>query len=122
MEKEHITLSLDTRILLNKIFEPQTYGYNAQDVDEFLDLVINDYHIIENNYLLSKKTIDDMEKEISELKHKNEQLTIENKSMSNRLKGIKDNDEVNSSNIDLLKKIDRYERKLYKMGIDPKTV
>ena len=41
-------LKLTPNIILEKEFSVQTRGYNADEVDEFLDLIIKDYENMRN--------------------------------------------------------------------------
>ena len=105
MYNEKITLT--PQEILDKEFKIDARGYRPQEVDKFLDLVINDY----NEF-------------ITELKKLKKELTYvndENTKLKNELRRIKANIEaaesngVNSSvsNIDLLRRLSQLEKVVY---------
>ena len=122
MEKKIISLQLNSNDILNKYFQGSTPGYNALDVDEYLDQIIRDYETVESNYLFQKKYVDELLSEILTLKKTIEGLEIENKSLKTKLSGISDISKVNSTNIDLLKRINALEKTLWKLGVNPTNI
>ncbi|MEA5061312.1 MAG: DivIVA domain-containing protein [Erysipelotrichaceae bacterium] len=117
-----VKLTLSSEQLLAKVFPDAIHGYSALDVDEFIDLIINDYREIESNYLVSKSELDLLNAKIDSLRKENEALTIENRSFQKRFDGIKESDNPTSDNITLLKKINKLEKFLWKQGFDPNTI
>lgn len=122
MGKELIRLNLTSQDILNKQFKPSKSGYDSYEVDEFLDNIINDYRLVEKNMLLKKKQYDDLLKQFHEIKEQKDKLEIKNRSYEDKLKDINDTSKVTIDNIDLIKKIDRYERFLWKQGINPNNI
>lgn len=122
MGKELIRLNLTSQDILNKQFKPSKSGYDSYEVDEFLDSIINDYRLVEKNMLLKKKQYDDLLKQFHEIKEQKDKLEIKNRSYEDKLKDINDTSKVTIDNIDLIKKIDRYERFLWKQGINPNNI
>ncbi len=122
MGKELIKLNLTSQDILNKQFKPSKSGYDSYEVDEFLDNIINDYRLVEKNMLLKKKQYDDLLKQFHEIKEQKDKLEIKNRSYEDKLKDINDTSKVTIDNIDLIKKIDRYERFLWKQGINPNNI
>lgn len=122
MGKELIKLNLTSQDILNKQFKPSKSGYDSYEVDEFLDSIINDYRLVEKNMLLKKKQYDDLLKQFHEIKEQKDKLEIKNRSYEDKLKDINDTSKVTIDNIDLIKKIDRYERFLWKQGINPNNI
>lgn len=122
MGKELIKLNLTSQDILNKQFKPSKSGYDSYEVDEFLDNIINDYRLVEKNMLIKKKQYDDLLKQFHETKEQKDKLEIKNRSYEDKLKDINDTSKVTIDNIDLIKKIDRYERFLWKQGINPNNI
>ena len=122
MGKELIKLNLTSQDILNKQFKPSKSGYDSYEVDEFLDNIINDYRLVEKNMLLKKKQYDDLLKQFHETKEQKDKLEIKNRSYEDKLKDINDTSKVTIDNIDLIKKSDRYERFLWKQGINPNNI
>lgn len=117
-----VKLLLDSNKIYHKVFEGTKPGYDALQVDSFLDLVIKDYDTFAGY-------ISNTESELSELKNKvrmlNEQLSqveAENASLKAKFGNVSENEGVSLSNLELLKKIAKYEKALTKLGINPNTI
>lgn len=98
-----IVLSEET--LLNYDFKIDTRGYRPQEVDKLLDIVINDYKTWRKVEKAYKTKIDELNKEILELKH---QLRIANENMQ-----IYKSSDKEVTNIDLLKRVSNLEKIIY---------
>ena len=92
--------------ILDKEFKIDARGYRPQEVDKFLDLVINDYNEFTN--------------EIKKLKKEITLLNDENNKLKNELRRIKANIEAAEgssgtqvSNIDLLRRLSQLEKVVY---------
>jgi DivIVA domain-containing protein len=117
-----VQLKLDSNKILHKQFEGTKPGYNALQVDSFLDTVIADYETVE-------KYSAQMDQKVQELTSLNEMLNkrltkdeADLAVMSEKLKNISENDNASLSNLDLLKRISALEQALFKLGVDPNTV
>ena len=97
---------LTAREILEKDFKIDARGYRPQEVDKFLDLVINDY----NEFMA----------EIKKLKKELTLMSDENNKLKNELRRIKANIEAAEgsannqvSNIDLLRRLSQLEKVVY---------
>lgn len=117
-----IKLVMTSKLILDKTFPGAPRGYDPFLVDEFLDSIIKDYLTIESNVLASKEEIDSLEKKINKLELENHKLEIELGKYKERFANIKESDNVTHDNMDLLKKINKYETFIYKMGYNPQTI
>lgn len=117
-----IKLTLNSKEILEKEFQAVARGYDPLAVDEYLDKILRDYKKVEENYLVEKRDIDALREKIERLEKENNELTIKVKSYEGRLKDIKDTDVVTIDNIDLIKKINRYELFLYQHGYVPDDI
>ena len=113
---------LDSNKIYHKIFEGTKPGYDALQVDSFLDIVIKDYESME-------QYIADNDAEMEELKNKvkmvNTQLAkveAENATLKEKLGDISENDDASLNNLELLKRISKLEEALSKAGINPNTI
>ncbi len=113
--------------VLNKAFVPSYKGYDPNEVDEFLDLVLKDYSLFEEYFKKNDKTLSALRKENEDLKQNLEDLKhINQESVRSSLKN---KNELNTSklefthskfdNLELLKRCALYEKKLYSLGVDP---
>ena len=119
---EENSFNLNETKILNKVFSANVKGYDPDEVDSFLDEIIVDYQSFDRYYADSKKYIVDLETQLRKARDTGSQLEIENAKLSNRLSGIKDGDNVNSGNIELLQRINRLEKELFRLGVDPRKI
>lgn len=100
-------ISLTPQEILDKEFKIDARGYRPQEVDKFLDIVINDYHEF-----------------IAEIKNYKKDVAFlqdENNKLRNELRRIKANIEAAEgtasssqvSNIDLLRRLSQLEKVVY---------
>ncbi len=116
------SLVLDSKKIVDKTFSVSVKGYRALEVDEFLDVIANDY----DTFLDEQEKIS---KELNALKAQNKEyfkqiseLEAKNSLLSDRLSSITDDTAVSLSNLDLLNRIKKLEDALHKAGIDPTKI
>jgi DivIVA domain-containing protein len=119
---EEKKISLNAEKVLRKTFTPNVKGYDPNEVDSFLDEVINDYRGFEGYSKDAKAYIMNLEEQQRKLKDANAQLTLENAKMKSRLAGVKDGTDVNSTNLGYINRIAKLENALWGVGIDPRNV
>lgn len=117
-----IKLLLDSTKILNKEFTKNKPGYNAMQVDTFLDIVIKDYDTFADYITYSEKTISDLQNQLDVLNEKMPALEAENISLKTKLGNIATNDDVSLGNLELKKRIAKLEVALKKAGINPNTI
>ena len=114
-------LNLTSQKILDEVFPGVPRGYDPLLVDQFLDKVIQDYLIIENNELIDKQEIDALRNELERLKKENYRLEVENGKYKNRFENIEnlsDDTKVTRDNMELIRKIHKYETIMYNHGIN----
>ncbi len=117
-----IKLVLSSEEILNKVFRIVPRGYDALEVDTFLDGVLRDYRKLEESVILSKKEMEDMKEEIKKLKLANQNLEIDLNRYKARFNNIKEEDQVTTDNMDLIKRINVLEKFLYRNGYNPHNI
>lgn len=117
-----LKLKLDSNKILHKQFEGSKPGYNALQVDTFLDTVIQDYESIESYSSSCESKIAELSQLNNMLNERLSKVEAENAVMSEKLHNISDNDNASLSNLDLLKRISALEQALYKAGINPNSI
>lgn len=100
------TFELTVQQILDKQFNVDFKGYNAQEVDEFLDRVIHDYQQYEEKLKECTDTLLRYENTIESLKNQISDL-------QSRL-NCKEEVSTNSSNLDVLKRLSRLEAEVFK--------
>ena len=98
-----IVLSSDT--LLNWDFKLDARGYRPQEVDKVLDIVINYYKIFNRKEKEYQENIEELNKQILDLKH---QLRNANENMQ-----IFKASEKEITNLDLIKRVSQLEKIIY---------
>ena len=108
--------------LLNLKFKKNVKGYDAYHVDSTLDKVISDLRYYENFYKEAKDYIAELESKFKILRDKNSELEVQISGMKKTIDAVKNKKGANFDNIQLYEKIDKYERYLFKMGVDPTKI
>ena len=108
--------------LLNKKFTPAEKGYEPLEVDEVFDEIIEDYKSYEKELLLANEKSAKQLTEIENLKKELRKIEVEIAEVKKQYGAFPKNGGVSQDNVKLLKKIDIYERALYKKGVDPKKL
>lgn len=103
-------LNLTPEEILNKEFNVDFKGYCAQDVDEFLDLVLDDYQKAEDNI---QELLDFISKLQEELKSSKEKIDNLETQLEGQKKIFDLSKTTTYSSVDILKRISRLEEKLY---------
>ena len=117
-----VKLLLDSNKIYHKTFEGTKPGYDALQVDSFLDLVIKDYETFEQYMDETNKTITDLNNKVRLLDSQLSEVETENATLKSRLAGISTNQDASLNNLELLKRISALEKALNKAGINPNTV
>ncbi len=103
MEKTNLTVEE----ILDKQFNVDFKGYSASEVDGFLDVVLEDYQIFEEN-------VEELTKQINSLKEEIEVLKAEKLELESKQRVIDLSNTTSYSSVDLLKRISRLEEEVYK--------
>ena len=117
-----INLKLDSNKILHKQFEGTKPGYNALQVDTFLDTIIKDYETVERYVLDNEQRVAELTKLNNMLNDRLSKVEAENVIMKDKLHNISENDNASLSNLDLLKRIAQLEQALSKAGINPNNI
>lgn len=127
---------LNAKKIYDKKFTADVKGYNPEEVDGFLDVVIRDYvtfdkilqeqaaniEKLQADLASSKEGEDKAKADAGSLWEKNKQLEIDNASMSSRLKGIKPGDRPTAENMQYIQRIRFLEDFLNSEGYDPNNL
>ncbi len=124
---------LSEKDILNKKFKKDIKGYDAQEVDEFLDDVIKDYLSFQKEIISLNAYAESLKGKIGQieaktnmpdvlsLKKRIHDLELENASYKNKLSGLQEGDRVNSENVDYIKRIRQLENFVWQLGYNPMT-
>ncbi len=113
---------LDSKKVVDKVFTPAAKGYRPLEVDEFLDIVADDYDAFAEQIEKLKKENENLKKSFDNLTKQNYDLEAKLALYQNKVSNIGENLEVSRSNLDLLNRIRALEKALYKAGIDPTKI
>lgn len=103
-------IRLSPKKILNKEFSVEFKGYNATEVDYFLDMVVVDYENFAALLNDAYQKIEDLETENSALKEKIEKLSVEKTVQEDNIKAL---EEKQVSNIDILRRISLLENAVF---------
>ena len=100
-------ITLTPQEILDKEFKIDARGYRHQEVDKFLDLVINDY----NEFITEIKTL---KRELAYMNEENTKLKNELRRIKANIEAAEESGSSNSvSNIDLLRRLSQLEKVVY---------
>lgn len=104
-------IQLSPKKIVNKHFQVDFKGYNANEVDYFLDQIVEDY---KNFALMLNEAYDEIER----LQKENQDLVIKMNNLEREHLITKDNlktmEENMNNNVDLLQRISQLEKEVYK--------
>jgi DivIVA domain-containing protein len=100
-------ITLTPQEILDKEFKIDARGYRPQEVDKFLDLVINDY----NEFITEMKTL---RRELAYVNDENTKLKNELRRIKANIEAAEESGSNNSvSNVDLLRRLSQLEKVVY---------
>ncbi len=103
MEKR---FELNVNQILNKEFHVDIKGYNAHEVDKFLDLVISDYQKYDEVLQVLTNTIKQYETENANLRNQVQALAVQNESVKQTTQQV--------DQLDVLKRLSNLEQEVFK--------
>lgn len=104
-------LQLNPTKILNKEFKVDFKGYNAAEVDYFLDIVMGDYETFKNLLNMAYEKIEALNAKNASLKEQIQVLEKENALHLDELNMAK---EANGNNVDVLKRLSALEKEVFK--------
>ena len=119
-----LKLNYSAKSLLDVKFTKNVKGYDPYQVDKALDKAIEDYENYEKYHKESAEYIRKLETDVQKLKDTVRNQEVEIARLNNRSKDLNadGNANVNSNNIDLLRRISQLEKALYQKGVDPTKI
>lgn len=122
---EELNLKLSAKEVNSKEFQSKNGGYDALQVDKYLDLVVNDYIAFEQFESGAKKmaaAYEELKKTCELYKSKLSESEYQKALVEEELKILKQNEGAATSNIELLQRISLLEQALYNLGKDPSKI
>lgn len=113
-------LNFTSETILNIKFSPKEKGYNPLQVDETFDAIIEDYKSFVENFSELKNVNEKQKTEIKNLKDELSRCEFDLATLKKQLEAMPKINGVTDDNYMLLKKVNAYERALFKKGINPK--
>lgn len=101
-------LMLTPKDILEKEFKIDTRGYRLKEVDQFLDLIIEDYQTFIEMIKKSEKEKDELSEEILRLKQK-----LRDASVSVEIAKASSKEGINTTNVDILKRLSNLEKVIF---------
>ena len=122
---EDLQLKLSAKEINSKEFQGKSGGYDALQVDKYLDLVVNDYIAFEkycNSMKKLESSYDDLKKLCESYKEKFSDAEYKKTLLEEEVKVLKQNGTAAYSNLELLQRISVLEQALYNLGKDPSKI
>ena len=105
-----LNVSLSPKDILEKNFKVVAKGFRPQEVDEYLDTIIQDYSAY-NRFINSiARENKDLIEENNRLKNELRRIKLEYETL---LENNKDSGKYNTSNLDILKRLSNLEKAVY---------
>ncbi|NLB48467.1 MAG: DivIVA domain-containing protein [Erysipelotrichia bacterium] len=118
-----LKLFLNSKTILEYTFPlAKANAYNAEEVDRFLDMVIEDYKVAEANAIISLDEYNSIKEKVKTLEKDKRQIEVELEKYKARFINIKTSDNVTTDNIELVKRINALEKFLWSNGFNPNTI
>ncbi len=118
----NLKLQLDSNKIYHKEFVGTKPGYDAMQVDSFLDIVIKDYTAMEQYQIQVEKEIAELNQKIAFLNDQLNKSESEIVALKSRYSEISSNTDANLNNLEYLTRISKLEKALSKAGINPNTI
>ncbi len=99
-------ITLTPQDILDKDFKIDTRGYRLKEVDQFLDIVINDYEQFQTLLKESEKEKEELLEEIMNLKQENRNLKMS-------IEIAKSGDAKEVTNVDVMRRLSQLEKIVY---------
>lgn len=109
---------LDSEKILKKKFAAKNGGYDALEVDKFFDQVRADYEVL----FAQIKDYEVALKRFDQLNAKNVNLEALNLQLTRKVKELERLVAKGGTAMENLRKIDKYERQLWALGVDPSKI
>ena len=122
---EELKLKLSASEINSKEFQTKNGGYDALQVDRYLDLIVNDYIAFEQYENSTKKlyaNYDELVKTCEIYKSKLSESEYQRTLLQEKVEVLKQNEGNATSNIELLQRISTLEQALYNLGKDPSKI
>lgn len=124
------TLKFTAETILAKKFPKDIKGYDAYEVDAFLDEIIKDYQTIEDYVAKNDTYVSSLQERIRELEERNDKLVKDNVKLSavnkdqemklatlnNRFAGVKETDKPMVENLHIIKRMNLLEQFFHDKG------
>ena len=118
-----VKLFLNAQTIINHVFPINgKNAYDATEVDKFLDVIIQDYKLVESNALIQSREYESLKEKNKLLEKDKRSLEVELEKYKARFANIKSDDNVTTDNIEYISRINALERFLWANGFNPDTI
>ncbi|MDD6241147.1 MAG: DivIVA domain-containing protein [Eubacteriales bacterium] len=117
-----VKLLLDSNKVYHKVFEGSKPGYDALQVDSFLDIVIKDYDTFASYVAVTDQEISNLKAKVDVLTSQLSKAQAEKASLEAKMGEISSHEDTSLNNLELLRKISALEKALSKLGVNPTTI
>jgi len=117
-------LQLSGADILNRQFKANLKGYDALEVDQYLDRVLAEFRRYEKFVLEELPALEKAGEQLEKANARITALEVELAALSEKLNGLnkRDTTTINRTNLELHQRISALEKALYKLGEDPNKI
>lgn len=115
-------LKLNSQDLLTKKFIGNVKGYDMDEVDQFLDIILEDYKNFESVLSETNNKINVLKRDNESLKSQIRKKDLEISAQKSKNIYLNKDKSGSIDNLELLKRCSTYEKKLYQLGVDPSKI
>ena len=118
-----VKLFLNSQAIMNHVFPLLSKNaYDATEVDKFLDIIIQDYRLVETSTLIVTKEYETLTQKCKQLEKDKRSLEVELEKYKAKFANIKSADGVTTDNIEYVRRINVLEKFLWAHGFNPDTI
>lgn len=113
---------LTSHQILAKKFTPDVKGYQPEEVDRFLDEIIDDYHMLETFIKTEYQTLEAYQEQYIATKQKLQEMEVMIALLQDKVRAYETRQGLPSENLEVLRRVNALEKALWQKGVDPTKI
>ena len=113
---------VNPRIIVPMHYMVGGLSFRLTSLDKFLDMIIQDYKLVESNIVVPQKEYENLINKNKLLESEKRKIEVDLERYKARFTNIKSSDNVTTDNIELVRKINALEKFLWAHGFNPDTI
>lgn len=113
---------LTSHQILAKKFTPDVKGYQPEEVDRFLDEILDDYHVLEAFLKNEYQTLAALQEQNQLFKQRCQEFEVTIALLQDKVRTYESKQTLPSENLELIRRISALEKALWQKGVDPTKI